>query len=269
MPIRFLYCKLGFLSSLINTVMFWKLYTSDFQKIDSQYKNIKVTFIRNNVSITDKVILELGPGNSYINAYNFILQGVKKVILVDKFPRILESKKQKEFSAHEIDFIKTKYKQKSLSFLDKNNKIDPLYIEFRNTDLRDIQNLEVDIIISTSVLEHVKNVGEYIKKMYSILNYGGYMYHAIDMRDHYNFEKPFLFYKYSNKTWNKFLTKEGLSFTNRWRYDDFIDFFKKIGFSIIEERKTNYDLSGVRIHPQFRKKKNLNTGIMHILLRKE
>ena len=52
------------------------------------------------------------------------------------------------------------------------------------------------------------------------------MYHKIDLRDHYNFNKPFKFYKYSNWTWNNLLTKEGVSYTNRLKINEYNNIFK-------------------------------------------
>jgi hypothetical protein len=83
-PIRFLYSHLPFLSQ----ILFWKLYSSDFKALDEKYEQMKQFAPDFKKFIKDKVCLELGPGNSYINAYNLLLDGAKKVILVDKFPSL-------------------------------------------------------------------------------------------------------------------------------------------------------------------------------------
>ena len=96
------------------------------------------------------------------------------------------------------------------------------------------------------------------------------MLHNIDLRDHYNFNKPFLFYKYSDWVWDNFLTKEGISYTNRLRYDDFINIFKKYGFETIYEKTEKCELSKTRLSQRFkdRNKRDLEVTHLTILLRK-
>lgn len=267
-PIRFIYCRLGPISRFLYRIMFWKLYSSNFNTLDRKFQEMHIFLKQNNIDIRDKVVLELGPGNSYINAYNFLLHGAKKVIRVDKFPRHIKTARQKKFYEGEIRFIKNRYSIKELFFLDRNNKIKEGFIKFINKDLTNIENLKVDFIYSLSVLEHIKKIKENIIKMGKILKVGGYMYHSIDMRDHYNFNDPFLFYKYSDFVWDSFLTKEGLSYTNRWRYADFIKEFKNNKLKIIKERKKEYNLSNTNVYKKFQNYSNLNIGVLEIFLEK-
>lgn len=233
--------------------MFWKLYSSNFEKLDEKFEELNETLQKQSISIKNKVILELGPGNSFINAYNFLMQGAEKVVLVDKFPRVDKTPKQIEFQQNEILFIKMKYKKKSLPFI-KEGKIDSPKIQVIGKDLTEIKELPgVDFIYSISVLEHVKKIKKNIQKMYEILNPGGYMFHKIDLRDHYNFNRPFIFYKYSDKTWNKYLTKEELSYTNRVRYDEFEEWFKEAGFEIVDEELDRFSINKVKIHTRLKK----------------
>jgi hypothetical protein len=268
-PIRFIYTQLGEISKTLNSLFFWRLYTSNFQKLDNQFKEFLKILHKNHISISGKVILEIGPGNSYINAYNFLMNGAKKVILVDKFPRHFKSKNQRKFQQKELNFIKNKYPKKYLFFLSKDGNLKKDYIKFINKDLVKINNLSVDLIYSISVLEHVKDVIGNIKKMTEILQPKGYMYHKIDLRDHYNFNNPFLFYKYSDYVWNNYLTKEGLSYTNRWRYNDFINEFKKNNLKIIKQKFIRLTINKkLKIDKKFNKYGNLDIGIMNILLQK-
>lgn len=216
--IRFLYCRAPIVSNIISKIITKKIYTWDFIKHNELFfdKMINV-FQKNNIQIKDKIILELWPWNSYINAFNFLMQWAKKVYLVDKFPRIIENENQKNELKREIEYIKNKYQVEKLDFIDEDLNINSDYIEFLKKDLTEITEIEkIDIIISKSVLEHIKNIEKNIEKMWYIINKWWIMYHHIDMRDHYNFNKPFLFYKYSETVWNNLMTKEWLSYTNRW-----------------------------------------------------
>ncbi|ODS35024.1 hypothetical protein BEH94_03720 [Candidatus Altiarchaeales archaeon WOR_SM1_SCG] len=266
--VRFWYCKLGPISRLINKLLFWKLYSSDFERLDKVFEDNFAILKKNNVSVESKTILEIGPGNSYIIAYNFLMHGAKKVILADKFPRIIETKKQKEYFKREIDYISRKYGKKP--FFLGNGEIDGRYIEFINKDITETDIKDVDLIFTNSVLEHVKNIEENIKYMSKILNNNGYVLHNIDLRDHYNFNKPFLFYKYSDRIWNNLLTKEGISYTNRLRYDDFIGLFKNAGLETIHEKIERCKLNQKKLSSKFKSKnkRDLEITNLRILLKK-
>ncbi|MCD6226143.1 methyltransferase domain-containing protein [bacterium] len=229
---------------------------------------MKKTITKNGFDFSGKVCLELGPGNSYINAYNLLMNGAKKVILIDKFPRHLKTKKQKEFFRKELDYIKKKYNLSELFFI-RNGKIRKQYIEFIRADLVDTHFKEkVDFILTVSVLEHVKKVEKVVTKLSKILKKNGMMYHWIDLRDHYNFSEPFLFYKYSKRAWEKYLTKEGVSYTNRLRYDDFLKLFKKYGFKILNQKIKRFPLNLKKMNQEFENKNNLDVGILEVILQK-
>ncbi len=266
-PIRFLYCRLPLLSRLL----FWKLYSSNFEKLDKNFEEMKKIIEKSGFSFERKTCLELGPGNSYINAYNLLMNGAKKVILVDKFPRYIKTKKQKEFFNKELSYIKQKYNQQDLFFV-KNGKIDKNYIEFINGDFAIINFKEkIDFALTISVFEHIKNVEKVIAKLSKVIKKNGLIYHSIDLRDYYNFNNPFLFYKYSKDTWERYLTKEGTSYTNRLRYKNFKNLFKKYGFKIIFQELKRFELiTKVNISKDFDiKDKALNVGIISILLKRK
>ena len=266
--IRFGYCKLGPISELMNRLLFWKLYSGDFKGLDKLFEDTLTILKKNNISIKDKTILEIGPGNSYMIAYNFLMHGAEKVLLVDKFPRMIKTKRQKEYFEREIEYVSKKYEQEP--FFVNNGEIDGEYIEFINKYLTETNIKHVDLIFTNSVLEHIKPIEENIWFMSRILNESGYMLHNIDLRDHYNFNKPFLFYKYSDRVWNNLLTKEGISYTNRLRYDDFVNLFEKYGFKIISERTERGELDQEKLSSRFKNKskKDLEITGLSILLRK-
>jgi len=237
------------------------------ERVDLAFEEMKATVIKADIKFDDKICLEIGPGNSYISAYNFLLNGARKVILVDKYPRIKSNKRQQKQLIKESSFIKSKYGQESLFFI-KNGRIDERYIEFVPKDLTEavIAN-EIDFVYSNSVLEHIKDVEKNIKIMSQIIKQGGLLYHAIDLRDHFNFHNPFLFLKYSHKTWEKYLTKEGVSYTNRLRYSEYKRLFNIYGLETVDERIKRYSMDNILINDKFNfNDENINVGILKILL---
>ncbi|MDD5638923.1 MAG: methyltransferase domain-containing protein [Candidatus Pacebacteria bacterium] len=265
-PIRFIYSH----SPFLNKLLFWKLYSSDFEKLDSQFENMKLIVKNNGFDFNNKICLELGPGNSYINAYNLLMNGAKKVFLIDKFSRRIKTKKQKDFFKKEVEFIKKKYKEEKLFFI-KENSINSQYIEFIEGDIRNLNlNSKVDFVLTKSVLEHIKNIKQTITKLSEITKNNGFNYHYIDLRDHYNFSSPFLFYKYSPETWNKALTREGRTYTNRLRYDQYLDIFKENNFNVVYQQLERFTvLNNQKIFKEFNKHKEfLDIGIAKVLLKK-
>jgi len=263
--VRFFYTKLNL------NKFFKNKYRSNIKKTDDNFKQLNETINKFNFNFEDKICLEIGPGNSLIVAYNLLMNGAKKVILVDKYPRWNNSYTINELQKKEINYIKKKYNKPNLFFI-KDDKLDKQYIKFIRGDITQISLTEqIDFVLSFSVLEHIKNIEEVVSSLSSILSNNGLSYHFIDLRDHYNFNSPFLFYKHSNYIWDRFLTKEGVSYTNRLRYDDYIRIFFNNNFSVIYENKIFFSLDkNQHISADFINKdlSILKIGQLSILLRK-
>jgi SAM-dependent methyltransferase len=263
--VRFMYCRFGILSGLF----FWKIYSSNPQSLDNVFDEMYTLFKEFNVPIEKSSIVEIGPGNSNILALNFLMLGASKVILVDKFPRMINTRKQKDFFKNEIIYIQQKY-ERNPSFI-KDNSIEKKFLDYISSELTESNLTDIDIIYSNNVLEHIKNVELNIKSMWRILKPGGFLYHNIDLRDHYNFNSPFLFYKYEDQIWQKYLTREGVSYTNRLRYDDFIRLFKENGFEIIYYQTIKQECDMSTLSPKYKTKDidSLQTTGLSILLKKK
>jgi SAM-dependent methyltransferase len=283
-PIRLIYNNFSF----IRNILYWKLYSSNFKYTFKRFDIFKKILDENNISLNEKTVIELGPGNSFINAYLFLLYGAKKVYLIDKYPfnafkyfsnnhnsddifsldKSKKSKKQLKLLEQELNFFIEKFPD-SKNIILKNNKINSEKISFISNDLSEIENLQnIDLIFSNSVLEHVENPASVIKKMHEILNPDGIILHSIDFRDHYNFSRPFLFYKYSEKIWKKYATKLGISYTNRLRYNDFIKIFHTEGFNKIYESLRREPMTEKRIDNSLKYRNDLDISSVIILAKK-
>ena len=266
--IRFLYSRtlLGFLAS---RTLAAKLYRSNPETLNQLFQEVSSVWHSHHLSIQGKTILELGPGTSLIPAINFLGQGAAKVYLLDKYPR-LNPNKPLTPTPEEITFFTTHYPQVAAKVLSKHHTLRRKFVTLHSKDLNHFR-YKVDIIYSTSVLEHVTHPHQFIATMSAHLKPGGFMYHAIDLRDHYNFDQPFLFYRYSNFIWHHFLSKPGRSFTNRFRYHQFIDSFTHQGLNLTWEKKTSQSLPpNLKLHPHFAAmpQDSLQTTSLHLCLRK-
>ncbi|MBN1498504.1 MAG: class I SAM-dependent methyltransferase [Spirochaetes bacterium] len=267
--IRILYCKLR--CYRLFDYLLPDLYSSNFASLNSYFSMISDALRKNGFRIEDKSVLEIGPGNSYINAYNFLHAGARRVILVDKFPRYTDSDRQRSYIKNEIEFFKSRSNTREFPYIDQETgALNPNFIAFIAGDLRSIvfEN-NVDFIYSIAVLHHVQNLEQYIRRMSEILNPGGMMYHVVDLKDKFHsFGNPFLFYKYSDFTWEKFCTDSAVTYTNRVRYRDYMDMFERSGFDLVWEKTLSYDFPRFRINKKFAGRTDLSIGDAHFLLRK-
>lgn len=248
LPIRILYSRLYF-KKIMNII--FKNYGSK-----SDYNDLNMRFgkmfpvMATKFEFDNKIILELGPGNSYLNAYYFIYYGAKKVYLIDKYPRMSTDRKQKDYEKEELNYIKEKFGLSNNFFDENRNRIIFIQGDIANLTLPD----NVDFIYSNSVFEHIRNYMDVFKKLNLILNKGGYIWSYVDLRDHYNTKIPYLFLKYGKFIWETFLTKEGVSYTNRLRVDDWRKLFGTNKFRILYEAAIGKkgDCSGIKVHPLFK-----------------
>jgi len=144
-------------------------------------------------------------------------------------------------------------------------------IEYISGDISNINlNCKADLVISISVFEHIKNYEGTILGVYNCLNEGGLVFSRIDLRDHYNFDSPFLFYKYSNKVWEKYLVKEGVSYTNRLRHSDWIQLFSNY-FELLDQKlwRYNLDIPRKKIKLNTVSEKDLDIGVVEYLMKKK
>lgn len=98
----------------------------------------------------------------------------------------------------------------------------------RLTTLADVADGSVDLVVSHSVLEHVKDPPALLAELARILAPGGWMIHAVDYRDHF-FKYPYHFLLFSRATWDRWLNPGDLP---RWRLSDHRQLFPACGFRL-------------------------------------
>jgi|YNPMSStandDraft_1061717.scaffolds.fasta_scaffold32033_3 hypothetical protein len=110
---------------------------------------------------------------------------------------------------------------------------DPQWITVFHGDILSVQARqeigEVDIVLSSSVYEHLDAVEEITHALVSVTAPDGVHLHYIDLRDHF-FRYPFEMLCYSEDVWRKWLDPS--SHHNRWRMNDYRRLFEK-HFSIV------------------------------------
>ncbi len=110
----------------------------------------------------------------------------------------------------------------------------------------------VDILLSSSVYEHLDDVDGITKSLAKIIKPDGIQLHYIDLRDHF-FKYPFEMLCYSEKNWYGWLNPS--SNHNRFRIWDyrrvFEKYFEKVDIMVEEHDHKSFEKARLRIRPEF------------------
>jgi SAM-dependent methyltransferase len=121
----------------------------------------------------------------------------------------------------------------------------------RITSLADIAPGSVDLVVSHSVLEHVRDLPTLFGELERVLAPGGAMLHVVDYRDHF-FKYPYHFLTFSRPTWERWLDPGDLP---RWRIGQHIALLDAMGFctEVLESSTLEHEYNAVRggLHPDF------------------
>jgi SAM-dependent methyltransferase len=92
----------------------------------------------------------------------------------------------------------------------------------------DIADASIDLLLSNSVLEHVREPGVFFADCRRVLAPGGAMLHRVDYRDHF-FKYPYGFLTFSDAVWSRWLDPGDLP---RWRLPDHLANVAEAGFEV-------------------------------------
>jgi len=251
------------LSSLLNN--FW---INDYRYYEKSFHSFNKILQENDIACKDKKILEIGSGNSIGWGYFFKGEGCDIYIASDKYRSTKMSKRALKMEKQIVEQAQKLYPNLNLDeLIEINHKeiiLKTTQLQFEKLDMTQDQitfNNKFDLIISNAVLEHIskKDLSKAIENMNMLLKKGGIMVHAIDLRDHFNMNFPFNFYKYSEYEWNKLVCKTQF-YTNRLRLMDYIDQLKKNNFEIIYIKKDvlKGSTKRIKIHSEFRNKYDID-----------
>ena len=88
----------------------------------------------------------------------------------------------------------------------------------------------VDLIVSSSVLEHLREPHKVLTECFRVLKSDGWMINIVDLRDHF-FRYPYEMLKYSDRFWRILTTRRGGSgYQNRLRLSHWITALERAGF---------------------------------------
>lgn len=170
------------------------------------------------ITIRGKTILIFGYGGNFTTACELLNAGAHKVILCERegFPE--QPIREEILAQYPQYFIKT----------DDAIQLDPERLVYFHRDIRALARQndveKADLIISSSVFEHLDDVEGITHALYELTNPNGAHLHFIDLRDHY-FKYPFEMLTFSASTWKKWLNPT--SNLNRYRIPQYRAIFEE------------------------------------------
>jgi SAM-dependent methyltransferase len=191
------------------------------------------------VTIANKRVLIFGYGGYFAVGCILLKQGAGHVVLCDKYASP-DNERNRKLAAQYPQYLA----HENLTGPVKNYIPHPQYITLVQDDIR-LETIQakcetVDIVLSTSVYEHLDDAEGITKALARITQTGGIHIHFIDLRDHY-FKLPFEMLHYSESTWKGWLNPT--SNLNRFRLKDYQRIFEKY-FSRVEVTILGRDLEG-------------------------
>ncbi|PJJ10984.1 hypothetical protein CLU83_4464 [Flavobacterium sp. 1] len=243
---------------------------------NSTYHTVEKILNKNNISLENKKIAELGSGWVPIFPYLLIAEG--KAQKVDTYDI------NEHFNKKEIEQLNALYSNKQgVEFERKGNyTLLKEVCYFPETNICNGKVQDIDLVISRFVLEHITpNVLLEIHNfLYSNLKSGSLVLHLISPSDHRAYSDSSLslqdFLKYSKAEWNNIQTK--FDYHNRLRLPQYLNILSK-HFEIVyfEHDKINIDSESykkfkkLQVHEDFVEfnDQELMAGSVNILLKKK
>lgn len=201
----------------------------------------------NSISINGKHVLVFGYGGRLAVAVELLRSGCSHVTVCDLFPHIDE---------HINDPLLEQYSD----YLEmKNGAVTPKpqFITVFHGDIRNIPDAirlgPFDLVISSSVYEHLGDVDGITASLGRLLKPSGHFLAFVDLRDHY-FKYPFEMLCYKKPTWENWLNPT--SNLNRYRVWDYRNIFQKYfrtnQITVLERELEQYNRIEHRILREFK-----------------
>ncbi|MGV8025796.1 MAG: methyltransferase domain-containing protein [Anaerolineaceae bacterium] len=217
--------------------------TSDPQAAAMRYLDY---FSNEGISLKGKTVMIFGYGGNITTACELLKMGAARIILCERedlpFP-VFDENLLKEYP----DYFIT----------DKEGKhLNSTSIQIIHKDIRavaeDTGAEKADLVISSSVFEHLDDPDSITGALYKLTKSGGVHFHFVDLRDHY-FKYPFEMLTFSPSVWKKWLNPT--SNLNRFRipqYDSiFHKYFSTVKISITESNIDSFQKTKPRIQGEF------------------
>ncbi|HKZ55540.1 MAG TPA: hypothetical protein VJ123_08685 [Anaerolineales bacterium] len=196
-------------------------------------------------TLRDACVLVYGYGGSYGIAVELLLRGARHVVLSDPYAT----------PDHRADQALAARAGRYLRVHGSRVEANTEFITLFNCDIgeaRDEPWRPVDLVLSSSVYEHLRRPEEQTEALAQLTAPTGFHVHFVDLRDHY-FRRPFEMLCYSEGAWRRFFNPP--SNLNRLRLGDyemvFLKHFRQVRCEVIERDPAAFGRTRPRIRPEF------------------
>jgi SAM-dependent methyltransferase len=175
------------------------------------------------LSLAGKHVLEIGSGRYARFALQMLAAGAERVTLIDLYAVSLTEPAHRSMLLKDCSSL-------GLDYDDAFSRIDMARGDITRLP-PPTPGKQVDLAISHSVLEHVRNPQAVLASCFNWLKPGGITHHIIDLRDHnLRFRYPFEMLTFSEQLWVRWLDLDGGFHLNRWRVPDYLHVTHESGF---------------------------------------
>jgi len=199
------------------------------------------------VDIKGRRILVFGYGGRFAVGVDLLKRGAAHVVLCDHFV-LLDTERNRELLPDYVMYLK----EDQSGAQPRGETITLLHGDIREESIQR-QISQVDIVLSTSVFEHLDDVPGITKALATLTAPGGIHLHFVDLRDHF-FKYPFEMLKYSGNVWRNFLNPT--SNLNRYRLNDYKRIFEmnfgKVEITVLERLVDEFRKAQNRIRAEFK-----------------
>lgn len=199
------------------------------------------------VTITGKRVLVFGYGGRFAVGVDLLKRGAAHMVLCDHFV-LLDTERNRELLSAYGQYLKVEHDEVQ----PRGEFITLLHGDIREESIQR-QISQVDIILSTSVFEHLDDVPGITKALAKLTAPQGVHLHFVDLRDHF-FKYPFEMLKFSEGVWRNFLNPT--SNLNRYRLNDYKrEFelnFRSVEIKVLERLVEEFRKAQEQILPEFK-----------------
>jgi hypothetical protein len=197
-------------------------------------------------SIGGKRVMVFGYGGRFAVGVELLAQGATHVVLCDHYV-LLDRERNLELLPKYEKYLRVENGE----VLPRPEQITLLHGDIREAKIQ-AQISSVDLVLSTSVYEHLGDVEGITAALAKLTAPMGSHLHFIDMRDHY-FKFPFEMLAYSKEVWLNFLNPT--SNLNRYRLPAYRNTFEKnfgrVKIDVLARQEEEFKKMGNRIRPEF------------------
>jgi SAM-dependent methyltransferase len=193
-------------------------------------------------SLTGKRVLVFGYGGNFAVGAELLRAGARHIVLLDRFAPP-DDRRNRELVRAYPDYFS----------LDGEQVVtDEAFITLIHDDVKNVRAEKFDLVLSSSVYEHLDDVDGLTKALAALTAPSGIHIHYVDLRDHY-FKLPFEMLKFSEQTWKRWLNPT--SNLNRFRLRDyqhvFETYFSKVEVNVLAREPKTFAKAKSKIRPEF------------------